>query len=559
MGAAIYYHPEGYDTSKPKLMGRHAAGEAFLAAYARHGRDPRLYCYAANQAHFADFRTRASPHAGTKDLLWIPFTQPRRIAEPGALFLPGPGLGDQAWQRRQIGDPRRFSIIGITHTTASHQAMDAIAELLLAPVEPWDALICTSGVVRATVERLVDDWAAYFVERGGTPPPMRAQLPVIPLGVDCEALAPVPADSALRAELRRNHGIGSGDIVVLFFGRLSFHAKANPLPMYLGLEQAAQATGRRIHLILAGWFANQAIEEAFREGAQALCPSVGLIIVDGRDPDVRRHIWSAADIFTSLSDNIQETFGLTPLEAMAAGLPVVVSDWNGYRDTVRDGIDGFTAPTVMAAEGSGVHLAYRHAAAIDNYDQYIARSSLAIAVDVEAVAQAYQRLIENEDLRRRMGEAGRRRAMESFDWRHIIARYEALWQELGERRRRAPPEAAARPLRGPARPSRPDPFRLFATYSSFSLGPDVRLSAVPGADAARLAQLCRLKIVSLALDEFGTREECESLLKALAVAGTSDVATLVATHPSARHLVLARTLVWLAKIGLIRLAAPARS
>ena len=26
---------------------------------------------------------------------------------------------------------------------------------------------------------------------------------------------------------------------------------------------------------------------------------------------------------------------------MAAGLPLVVSDWSGYRDLVRDGVDGF--------------------------------------------------------------------------------------------------------------------------------------------------------------------------------------------------------------------------
>ena len=43
----------------------------------------------------------------------------------------------------------------------------------------------------------------------------------------------------------------------------------------------------------------------------------------------------------SLSDNIQETFGLTPLEAMASGIPVIVSDWDGYRSTVRDNKDGF--------------------------------------------------------------------------------------------------------------------------------------------------------------------------------------------------------------------------
>ena len=47
-------------------------------------------------------------------------------------------------------------------------------------------------------------------------------------------------------------------------------------------------------------------------------------------------LWAAADVFLSLVDNIQETFGITPLEAMAAGLPVVASDWDGYRYTMRD-------------------------------------------------------------------------------------------------------------------------------------------------------------------------------------------------------------------------------
>ena len=50
------------------------------------------------------------------------------------------------------------------------------------------------------------------------------------------------------------------------------------------------------------------------------------IFLDGREPEIRINIWSAADIFISLSDNIQETFGLTPIEAMANGLPAIVSD-----------------------------------------------------------------------------------------------------------------------------------------------------------------------------------------------------------------------------------------
>ena len=54
-----------------------------------------------------------------------------------------------------------------------------------------------------------------------------------------------------RAALRSQYGMGNDDVVFLFLGRLSYHAKANPLPMYLTLERAARETGRRLHLILA--------------------------------------------------------------------------------------------------------------------------------------------------------------------------------------------------------------------------------------------------------------------------------------------------------------------
>ena len=60
---------------------------------------------------------------------------------------------------------------------------------------------------------------------------------------------------------------------------------------------------------------------------------------------------NAANIFVSLSDNIQETFGLTVIEAMAAELPCVVTDWNGYKDLVKDNETGYLIPTKYAGEG----------------------------------------------------------------------------------------------------------------------------------------------------------------------------------------------------------------
>jgi len=50
---------------------------------------------------------------------------------------------------------------------------------------------------------------------------------------------------------------------------------------------------------------------------------------DDNDAAWYRSAWQAAGVFIALSDKIQETLGLTPLEAMAEGLPVIVSDWDG--------------------------------------------------------------------------------------------------------------------------------------------------------------------------------------------------------------------------------------
>src|SRR5690606_14648837 len=103
----------------------------------------------------------------------------------------------------------------------------------------------------------------------------------------------------------------------------------------------------------------------------------------------RREIWFASDIFTSLSDNIQETFGITPLEAMAAGLPVVVTDWDGYRETVRNGVDGFAVPTLAPPPGNAADLAFRFEAELDNYDLYIGNACQATSVDIGATTRAY--------------------------------------------------------------------------------------------------------------------------------------------------------------------------
>ena len=237
--------------------------------------------------------------------------------------------------RSRYGDSL-WSLCGITHTTASTRAMDAIANLLTAPVQPWDALVCTSSSVQNNVRRILEAEAEYLKKRLGASKICIPKLPIIPLGLHTEEFTR-SRPAILKARQKLN--INPEDIVVLFVGRLAFHAKAHPLVMYQALERASAATGRNIVLVECGWYASSNIQKAFKSAASTACPSVRCVFLDGRDPKQLSLSWESADIFCSLSDNIQETFGITPIEAMAAGLPVIVSDWDGYRDTVRDGID----------------------------------------------------------------------------------------------------------------------------------------------------------------------------------------------------------------------------
>jgi glycosyltransferase involved in cell wall biosynthesis len=542
--AAIHYVPAGYDTSGPKLMGRMAAGEGFLDAWLRHAGIERFYCYAPDRKAADQFAALARG-AGPATVEWIPWSSPAQLARPGALYVPDPGLHDHAWRRRGHGQ-RSYSLTGITHTTASAGAMDMIAEFAVAPLQDWDAVICTAQTVRDMVVALMDEQAAYLEDRFGAQRIPRPQLPVIPLGVDCARFAP---DAAVRAAQRAALGIAEGEIAVLFLGRLSFHAKAHPYPMYLALERAAQQTGRRLHLIQAGWFANDFIEGAFRDGARDFCPGVTAHFLDARKPDVRFAVWQAADIFTSLSDNVQETFGLTPIEAMAAGLPSVVSDWDGYRDTVQDGEHGFRLRTVAPPPGQGADLADAHAIGSDSYDRYCGYASQFVAVDIDAAAEAYATLVDSPDLRARMGAAARRTALASFDWRHIIARYQELWAELAARRASAPESAAAT---GPIHwPARADPYAMFARYPTEALSPQHRLE--PGNFAGDLAAITAHPLFSFAKHRLRL-DLCGFVLRKVAEAGSIPLAEVAKGLSDADRAVLPRTAAFLAKLGMVRIA-----
>ena len=180
--------------------------------------------------------------------------------------------------------------------------------------------------------------------------------------------------------------------------------------MFIALQKAAKRCGRRFHFVMAGWFPRGERDQTlYQEAANCYAPDVPVHFLDGKNQDVVRCCWAAADMFLSLVDNPQETFGLAPVEAMAAGVPLVVSDWDGYRYTVTDGEEGFLIPTLAPARAQqGRELALNHDHGLTTYQDYVGSVAQHVAVDTEAAAAAIARLAEDLELRQRMGSAGRK-------------------------------------------------------------------------------------------------------------------------------------------------------
>jgi glycosyltransferase involved in cell wall biosynthesis len=208
------------------------------------------------------------------------------------------------------------------------------------------------------------------------------KITVVPNAVDVRG-ADAPLDSDLRSRLSRGHRA-----VVLVAARL------DPLKGHRYLLDAARSLDG-VHIVLAGDGPERAALEA-RVRELGLEPRVTFL---GFREDVPR-LMRCADVVVLPS--LVEGLPLTVLEAMAARVPVVATAIGGTDEAVVDGMTGVLVPPGDAA----------------------------------ALANAVERLLSNPQLARRLSEAGAARIAEHFTAERMVARVEAVYDELLERRRR---------------------------------------------------------------------------------------------------------------------------
>jgi len=208
------------------------------------------------------------------------------------------------------------------------------------------------------------------------------RVELIPNGIDVRAYAPRD-----RAAARQLLGLPADRTVILFVE----DSRVNPRKGFHLLEQALRGC------VGEEWVRTAMVAVVGRTSAPEIPGFPCEIRVLGRYADdlSLSVAYSAVDVLAAPA--VEEAFGLTLIEAMSCGVPVVAFRAGGPGEIVTDGTDG-----LLVAPG-----------------------------DVTELAGALRVLAGDRALRERLGDQARRTVEARFDIRLVAAAYQRLFSELG--------------------------------------------------------------------------------------------------------------------------------
>lgn len=323
-----------------------------------------------------------------------------------------------------------------------------------------DVVVSSSRAGKKVVENYYAGLQEHY--RQGTAPAVRH----IPLGVEPNDLPGVEDKARLGKAARERFALGD-DLLFLVFARISYQSKMDLLPILRAFKRA-ESLGMDLaksRLVLAGWVSDG---DGFPDDIQKLAANLGIqcSIVPRPDHEERKGLYAAADVFLSPSDNLQETFGLTMLEAALSGLPVIASDFDGYKDLVEHGVSGFLIPSY----GPDATLATDVLSTTVPASEYHLLLAQQCVVDVKKMGEAIYALSKDACLRSSMGGAGRARVLGAYTWSAVLKQYIALWDELNSTPCPLDGPAQARPVSMLRHPLHPSFMNIFGDYFSSRLG-----------------------------------------------------------------------------------------
>ena len=260
---------------------------------------------------------------------------------------------------------------------------DVVRQKLALPVyaRVVHAILREADAVTQTYERQADvsPFLRYYKDK----------CHVVPLGIELEAFERKPEHDAAGAELRKR----LGSPLVMFLGRLVGYKGLDVL-----LEAAPWIEG---HIVICGGGPEG---PRLREKAAAMKLDKKVTFAGRIEANEIAHYMSAADVGVLPSHSNEEAFGLSMVEMMAHGLPVVCTELNtGTSYVNRHGESG-----LVVAPGNRM-----------------------------ALADALNQLLRDEPLRRRLGQGANARAHRLFSTEAMMRGMRDVYESVLRRRQAA--------------------------------------------------------------------------------------------------------------------------
>lgn len=251
------------------------------------------------------------------------------------------------------------------------------------------ALRFAYGPVLNAVLKRADRIIVYtrrYMESSETLRPFREKCVFIPHGLDLREFEATPGIEERAAEIRREHG----ERIVLFVGRLVYYKGVDVL---LEAVKDLDAT-----VLVAG---KGPMLEPLRRKARALGLEGRVRFLGPVSHREKVALYRACTLFTLPCTHRSEAFGQVQVEAQACERPVITTDIDsGVPEVTLDGETGFIVPPL----------------------------------DDRALAAAVRRLLDDGELRSRMGAAGRRRAESTYSVEIMMRDTFALFDDIARER-----------------------------------------------------------------------------------------------------------------------------
>jgi len=222
-----------------------------------------------------------------------------------------------------------------------------------------------------------------------------SKIDIIPCGFDPEEFWPVPVNA------RKQLGFKEDEFIVLQLGRMV--PRKGVADVIRGIADLKKTHGITARLVIVGGNTDEPNPRYTPEigNLMKVADDVGvreqITFTGQRSRSVLRYFYSAADVFVTTP--WYEPFGITPIEAMACGTPVIGSAVGGIKNTVIDGETGYLVPP---------------------------NNPIAIA---DKLALLYR----NPTLIERFGQTGLKRVNQFFTWKNVAREVAAVYEDIVDR------------------------------------------------------------------------------------------------------------------------------